>query len=134
MQWLIDMVTEKVLAEIGIPPVFVDRGDPAVADWTEATLTINSAWHDLDLSTIVPEGASTVLFNGYIRDDAVNSYFFLRSKDNAGLYNISAIITQVANVPVQRDMVVKLTSDRKISYTGFTGTDFVSLTVRGWWL
>ena len=29
-----------------------DRGDPAAWDWTQADLTMNNAWHDLDVAAI----------------------------------------------------------------------------------
>jgi len=37
---------------------FVDRGDPAADDYTQATLTSDGTYYDLDLSAIVPAGAS----------------------------------------------------------------------------
>ena len=61
MQWLIDIIAEKVKNEIGIPPVFVDRGDVPFWDIDDFSTLFDNAWHTIDLSLIVPEGTSAIL-------------------------------------------------------------------------
>jgi len=135
MQWLIKLIAEKVIAEIGIPPCFIDRGDPTIWDYTKAHFTTDGAWHEFDLSAIVPAGAVAVLFLLRIQDDATDSYYCFRRNGNTRTYNCSRGGTWVANVFGYADHVCPLSSDRKIDYlfknVVFTNIDFV---VKGWWL
>jgi len=49
-----------------------DRGDPAAFDKTEADLTMDNAWHDLDLSAIVTDtDASWILLRVILNDPNV---------------------------------------------------------------
>lgn len=134
MQWLINLVAESVIAKIGIPPVFVDRGDVAEEDWNQDDLTLDVGWHDLDVSGIVPENASAILFGGSIRDGAANSFVFLRKHGHTGMDNVSALMTQVADVVMQQDAIVKTTDTGKIEYITSVDIEIIKLTVRGWWL
>jgi len=134
MQWLIDLIAERVIATIGIPPTYIDRGDPAVLDLD--TFTCDGSWHELDLSAIIPAGAKAVLLRLTIRDDAVGSYLRFRKTGSANAINRSIIRTQVSMVYKNADMVVALDDNRKIEYSSAAGTTFVSsdLAVGGWWL
>ncbi|GAH71411.1 unnamed protein product, partial [marine sediment metagenome] len=52
--------------DIGRPTGFVDRGDPAAYDYAKEDLTIDGAWHDMDLSGIVSEFAKAVFIIGHL--------------------------------------------------------------------
>ncbi|MBA7611862.1 hypothetical protein ES703_19093 [subsurface metagenome] len=135
MQWLINLVAERVIATIGIPPVYIDRGDPAAVDYTDATLTRNAAWHELDLSAIVPAGAKAVSLNLKFRSNLVSLEGWFRKNGNANTAAIAGVETAVAGVNVYGDLTVALDSDRKINYLfGAGGLDVISLTIKGWWL
>jgi hypothetical protein len=114
---------------------FVGRGDATDYDFETAALTTDGAWHDLDLSSIVPAGAKAVLLLIIILDNATNSAFLLRENGNTREYNVSYITTQVANIPMVMDAVCSLDSNRVIEYKGsnlaFTEIDII---VKGWWL
>lgn len=130
MQWLIDLIIEA----IGIPPVFIDRGDPAAADWSQATLTLDGTWNDLDLSALVPANASAVMLNCFIADNLVGKSIGFRKSGNANVWNTSAVYTQVAGILNQQDIIVPASANQKIEYLGDAGIDTILLTVRGWWL
>lgn len=131
MQWLIDLIIEK----IGIPPVFIDRGDPATADFDEGDLIANDAWHDLDLSSITPNGAKGVCLYISMFPPGVTHYLYFRKKGNVNFSNISGVISEIAGVISDHDITVPLDADRKIEYlliTGYAGT--LTITVKNWWL
>lgn len=114
---------------------FVDRGDPATPDWTEAAFTEDSYWHDLDCSGIVPAGAKAVLFSMWMRNSFVNKDFWLREKGNTGLYNMSMERTRVSNIWIFTDLSCPCDSDRFCSYRFAAGGVWTCrLTVKGWWL
>jgi len=115
-----------------------DRGDPDEFDWEEtgskAVLNTDANWHDLDLSGIVPAGATFVLLRIRVVDDAVSSVFNVKKKGNANALTGGSIRTQVVDIPVEFDIPVAVDADRKIEYlatnTAFT---FIRITVKGWW-
>lgn len=130
MQWLIDLVIEA----IGVPPVFIDRGDPATSDWNQATLTLDGAWHELDISAIVPTNASAILFRGLMRDGAIAKRLGFRKAGHVNAFNTSIMYTQVADVFIQQDCIIAVTTNQKIEYIADAGIDLIFLTIAGWWL
>lgn len=114
---------------------FVDRGDPAAADWTEATLTADSVYHDLDLSSIVPAGAKAVLLRLIAVNSAADSYIGFRENGNSNGWNASYSASQVANVNFGADIIVSLSSSAVIEYfieNSGTWTS-IDLIVAGYW-
>lgn len=157
MQWLIDLIKEWVIAQAYatvayvdywiaktiewvedqnyLQTSFVDRGDPAAWDFIIGNFTADGAWHDLNLSSIVPAGAKSVLFLVYIRNDAVNKDFYLRRKGNANAYNMVMQRTEVANLVRVADGVCPCDENRVIQYyLTAVGWTRIRLTVKGWWL
>ncbi|GAH45435.1 unnamed protein product, partial [marine sediment metagenome] len=66
--------------DIGKAPVFVDRGDPAAYDYAKEDLTIDGAWHDMDLSGIVSEKAKAVFILGHVQGNGVDWKISFRKK------------------------------------------------------
>lgn len=114
---------------------FFDRGDPASDDWTQADLTTDATWRDLDLSAIVPAGAKAVLFSVGVKDGVVDSDLRFRKNGNTDIYNRAIVRTLVANVYTMQDIVVACDTDRIIEYNGdnLTFTN-INIVVKGWWL
>lgn len=114
---------------------FVDRGDPAAWDKQVGDFTTDGAYHDLDLSAIVPAGATAVLISGYIQDDAINSYLAFRKNGNAQAKIQAVVRTQVIDNPMDFCFIVACDVNRVIEYVGaavtFTAINFV---VSGWWI
>jgi hypothetical protein len=114
---------------------FVDRGDPSGFDLTLGSMTTDGNWHDWDLSSIVPAGATAVLISARITDDAAGSLFQLRENGNSNVYNTSVISTQVANIGFFMDMITACDTNRIVEYTAENLTwTAINLTVRGWWV
>ena len=131
MQWLIDLIIES----IGVPPVFIDRGDPANDDFLVGSLVRDGAWHDLDLSSIVPSNASCVALAAYISGTTVLKWCEFRKKGNVNVYNESYFVTQVANVSITGDFNIPIGSDGLLQYRFQDSTiNNGAITVKGWWL
>lgn len=75
----------------------IDRGDPGSDDFVLGDLTTDGAWHDLDLSAIVPAAAKEVKIKIIIQDDLVNGYFEVSTKGHSNIENVGVMRVQVAN-------------------------------------
>lgn len=135
MQWLIDLVAERVIATIGIPPTYIDRGDPAAIDYTVGDFTRDDTWRELDLSAIVPEGATAVALTLVFNYGATNRHAYFRKNGNANDIIFTGLTNPVATLDYIGDLVCAVSSDRKIDYKISTGIGMVvNLSVKGWWL
>lgn len=112
---------------------FVDRGDPAAYDRQVGDFTVDSDWHDWDLSAIVPAGAKAVLLRVMMKDDLVERLIQFQKNGNTNTFNSTHIRAQVANVYIEQDLIVACDSDRVIEYYLTTGMDACNVIVRGWW-
>lgn len=131
MQWLIDLVIEA----IGVPPCYIDRGDPGDVDFDQTDFTDDAAWHTLDLSAIVPENAQAVNLTAFIVATEVSKVFWFREDGNVNSYNASGLSTQIAFQPVITNMSISLSTDRKLAYNLDPSTWLsIGVTVCGWWL
>lgn len=131
MQWLIDIIIARAKTEIG----YFDRGDVGDFDWEIGDFTKDWAWHDLDLSSIIPEGTRQVKFSVLILTGLTNRSFQIREKGNVGVVNRSAVWSSAASKYIETQHFVTPDAGRKVQYrvtAGFTGT--LSVTVTGWWL
>lgn len=135
MQWLIDIIKAWVQAQGYLTACFVDRGDPANADYNWAALEHNPNWNDLDLSAIVPDGAKAVLLViGFCAISPGRTAMF-RKKGNFNVSNLSELSTQLESVYIYADIVVPCSWNRKIQYkTDFFDVSGLYITVKGWWL
>lgn len=134
MQWLIDIIAQRVIDTIGIPPCYIDRGDPAAQDFSIADFILGDGWHELDLSVIVPAGAKAVLLRQSFSTSTAQEAAMLRTAGNVNMFNTSFHLTQMASDVIGDDVTVALSDDRKIEYRLSVNTTSFYLTVRGWWL
>lgn len=112
---------------------YVDRGDPSDYDWATGDLTIDSAWHDLDLSSIVTDNdAVLVHLRLSIKDAAVPKTIQVRKNGNANAYNVGRFDCMVANIAFYGDVMVACDSSQVIEYFITTGMDAANITVKGW--
>ena len=115
-------------------PHYHDRGDPSAYDYTLANLTTDGAWHDLDLSSIVPAGATAVNLSIWIKDDLINKGLLFRKNGNTNPYAREELRTQTANIHNTGCVIVVCDANRKIEYaaTNVIWTE-INITVTGWW-
>ena len=117
--------------------VFVNRGDPAAVDFTEATITIDGTWHDMDLSAICPVGAKTVLLRVLVlRNAAPNSSygFYMKKKGQTNDINVGAMYYQVNGIGLTQEMTISLDANRFVEYKAQVAYDVLHITVAGWWM
>jgi len=114
--------------------MYVDRGDPAAYDYAKEDLDLDGAWHDLDLSALVPAGAKAVFIMGHIEGTAVDWGIIFRKKGNTNEVNHGGMETLRAGVERHRSSTVSLDADRVIQYKADNQSwTTLDLSVRGWW-
>ena len=114
---------------------YVDRGDPSSVDWNVGDFTTDETFRDLDCSSIVPAGATTIAFNCDIKDDAAASIFGLRKNGNSNGPNTPTLVTQVANVPVRAILLVSCDANRVVEYWGSNvAFIIIDVLVIGWFI
>jgi hypothetical protein len=111
---------------------FHNRGDPTDEDWETGDLTIDSGYHDLDCSAIVPALAKAILFRVTIRDGSVGTYARFRRKGNANAFADHIMYTQVANNYTSQCLIVPCSTGRVIEYLFETGMDNYFIVIIGW--
>ncbi len=113
---------------------FHNRGDPGFWDFILGNFTTDANWYDLDLSTIVPVGAKTILIHVQLTDNASASFVGFRKNGNSSIYNVAYAQTQVSGITNYISLIVPCDSGRIIEYQ-FSNTTFtaIKLTVGGWW-
>jgi hypothetical protein len=112
-----------------------DRGDPSSDDFTKADLTVDTAWHDLDLSSIVTDSNSTfAILKVEIDNTSAEKYIFFRKNGNTNQYNRNSAYTQVGNIAISFTMTVPMDSNQVIEYKiQNVGTwNAINITVIGW--
>lgn len=112
---------------------YIDRGNLAAEDFTEASLTEDGSWYDLDLSSIVGAGIRLVLLKIIIQNTAAEKPCYFRTKGYTGGANVSNFYSQAANAISASDRWVLTDSSGFIQYYFDASTwTSINITVRGW--
>ena len=113
---------------------FVDRGDPSAADWTHADLSLSTShWADLDLSGVVPAGATLVALRVLVATTASAAGLQFREKGNSNDYNVDQVDV-VLNQQNFGTVFVVPSSARVVQYRAVASTTLTAqITVGGWW-
>ena len=114
---------------------YIDRGDPAVADFSIGDLTLNNAFHELDLSSIVPSDAAgkRVHLRVTMSNSTIGKNVIFRELGNTNTENAEHLAVEIANIYITRDWWVPMDAARKIEYVAESGGWTVfNVTVRGW--
>lgn len=131
MQWLIDIIKEVIHGQLG----FFNRGDAVAKDFSIGNFTADNAWHDLDLSGIIPENAKAVLCRIRLRSTAISSIARFRTKGFVGNDNQAQPGIMVADLMHWYDIIVLPDADRIVEYRMSAGFWVnIDLTIGGWWL
>lgn len=114
--------------------MFVNRGDPADYDYDKDDLTKDGAWHDLDLSHIVPVCAKAIFLIGHVEGGGIDWTIRFRRKGNVNEINHGGMETIRANVERHRSSIVACDPNRVIQYNADAEAwATLNLAVRGWW-
>jgi len=110
-----------------------DRGDPAAYDYTEAGLTMDNAWHNLDVSAIVTDtDASWVLLGVLLNDPNVGDNIMFRKDGNANAISMAGVIAQVANQDIFAQVLVPCSTSQVIEYRANAALASCDIVVMGW--
>lgn len=135
MQWLINLVAEKVIAEIGVPPCYIDRGD-FTGEFASINAGLNDGlWHEIDFSSIVPANAKAVVIRLRAENTVAGESIQVQPKDTLkDVPGHCAFSIPSADITNRTWMVIGLSTDLKIIYNatslGVWSNSGVSL--RGW--
>jgi len=114
--------------------MFIDRGDASGHDWSLGDLTMDGSWHDLDLSSIVPQYANAVLLRIESNNAFVATLFQLRTKGNANAHNVARYLTAQGGIEDYTSLIVAPDPDRVIEYFGSgVGWNSFDIIIGGWW-
>jgi len=110
-----------------------DRGDPAAYDYTEAGLTMNNTWQNLDVSAVVIDtDASWVLLGVLLNDPNVGDNIMFRKDGNANAISMAGVIAQVANQDVFAQVLVPCSTSQVIEYKANAALASCDIVVMGW--
>ena len=128
--------SETILhSHAGLGGAMVDRGDPATPDFVDTDLTTDGAWHDLDLSGILPAGNITVLLRIVGNIAAGGKTVRLKTKGNTNDANAFLAVSSISGVVFGADATVVVDAAEKLEYkTSNDSFTTLDITVAGWWL
>lgn len=110
-----------------------DMGDPGAATFVTADFTCDNAWHDLNLSAIVPAGTKAVFMRVLITDLSIGNFLRFRKNGNSNAITSPAARTQVANVTFEApSILVFCDTNRVIEYLGNSAFDDIVVVITGW--
>ena len=113
--------------------IFVDRGDPSGYDFTAVDFTLDAAWHDLDLSGVVPAKAKAVVIRLVAKNAAAQKNVSFKKRGNTNDYNIFRLYTQVADGSIENQFITPIDVNRFIEYQASAGAwTVLSLVISGW--
>jgi len=115
---------------------FVDRGDPSGYDKAVGDFTADAAWHDLDLSAIVPAKAKAIYLRITIQNDTLNESVSLRKNGNTDVYGARLCRCQVVNQAFDNYLLIPCDTKRVIEYQASNGGTWaaINFVVLGWFL
>lgn len=112
-----------------------DRGDPAAFDFQVGDLTKDGAWHDLDLSGILPAGARAVHLRISIISVATGQVVKFRENGNANEINIARAKVVSNSFSMEYDIIVALDPAGVIEYWATNAAwAQIDICVAGWFL
>lgn len=94
----------------------IDNGDLAAFSFTVGNFIADGSWHELDLSTKVPEGTYAVGLMVQVLDEVIDSAINFRTNGNSNAINVKRVSTQVINIQNEAHFIVFCDENRKIEY------------------
>jgi hypothetical protein len=112
--------------------------EPTACDFTIGTLpAFTATWSDLDLSSIVPDGARAVLLSILVQDNVAGSVVSFRKNGQTNIYQRACVYSIVANQLIGDNPIVGVDDSQVIEiYTDPAPASWttIDLSVLGWWL
>jgi len=111
----------------------IDRGDPAVYDFTVGNFIKDGDWHELDLSAIVPAAAIGVLLKLSLEADTAGSGVSFRKHGNVNNKNMGILRQPVADSYHEGHIFTFCDAQGKVDYMVHLAVwTTLSIAVRGW--
>lgn len=111
----------------------VNRGNLAAVDYGIGSgITCDDTARVLDVSAIVPAGATHVLLHIVIKSAGLGHIFEVRSNAHAGDQNRIKIVNTVINQEHYRTEWVGCDTDRKVKYYGSSSLTICNINVCSW--
>ena len=108
--------------------------EPLDWDFTITDLTMDDAWHELNLSEIVPKEAFQIDIHMTIRDATPGLTFRVRKKSGTN-YSAITVYTQAANLYETSEGMLDISEEGIVEYYGSVGlSDFLFLAITGYWI
>lgn len=137
MQWLIDIIKAWIVAQGYLKTGFVKREDRDEFDFEDDDFIADVTWRSLDISHIVPEGATAIAIFVWVDAEGIDKMLKFAPYGYTGHYNGAYCLTQVAGQPIGYDCIVGMTVERKINYIcsvdGALPWELKGMTIKGWW-
>lgn len=118
---------------------FVEQEGCKAWDFDQDDLVVDSSWHRIDLSSLVPDpSAKLIHIRWRTRDDAVGKMFALKrvprpNELDTGYAIAEAHVHVVAGQYAYGSWLIACDDDRHVLYYATTGFDSIAFLVRGWW-
>lgn len=110
-----------------------NRGNVVVPDFDKDDLTIDSDYHDLNLASIVPVGATMVQLQIGLYSSNVGNRVIFREKDYSVNYVSQRVYVMAANIPNDPRVWFGLNADRVMEYAADAVTwSVINITVVAW--
>lgn len=114
---------------------FVHSGNPDGYDYTTEDFTINSMFHDLDLTDKIPENTKLVLLRVRFKSATLVNFLEFQRKGDYYHTNVSSLYSLVANKFTCGDMWVQPDENRVIEYAVSIGSDpVINVCIGGWFV
>lgn len=131
MQWLTDLIIDT----LGIPPCYVPSLYPGIAHFTQVDLTIDEAYHKLELGSILPAGASAANISIRATCDAAGELIRFRHPDDARMQGRCILWTQAAGVTQQEVWAQGVDNLLNCEYyISNANWPMIQILIKGWWL
>jgi len=118
----------------GLIEMYVDRGDPAAADYLVTGLTTDGTWRTLDLSGIIPACAVAVHLKTRLQAAPTGNRIRFRKKGNTNEISTLSFPNLAPNVIHRPEGICAVGGSREIEYNADNiSWSVLSILVRGWW-
>ncbi len=115
--------------------MFIARGLRGDYDFVTAAFTADGAYHDLDLSSIIPANTKAILALVQIYDTDVGSWIRFKKKGAGYDMCLSEVSVYNADVDTFEDLIIIPDASQVIEYKVVaTGLDYIGFLIKGWWL
>ncbi len=98
---------------------------------TQATLTMDNAWHDLDLSAYFNSDAQAAILAVSIKDATIGTLMRFRRKGQSTNDPNQEILAQVANQYIKSTVIVPMAENRIIEYLVNATMDNIDISIIG---